>query len=95
MTRELLQEERARLERGEGSNLYDVTAWDLARAHALDAWWATPGEVATTRLERADASAGGAVKEFQGPAAAWAVDAVDDRAVAFAARALERGLRVP
>jgi len=94
MARELLQEERGRLERDEGSNLYDVTAWDLARTHGLEAWWATPGEVELEAVESAEAGTGGADKAFDGPAFAWAVDAADDRSVAFAARALEQGLRV-
>ena len=41
MARDFLQDERASIERGEGSNLYDITAWDLGRQAGLDVWWTT------------------------------------------------------
>ncbi len=94
MARALLQEERASLERGEGSNLYDITAWDLGRSYGLDASWISHGTVAHEPVHAAPAQIAHADKNFEGPAFAWAVDAADDDVVRFAARAMELGLNL-
>ena len=91
---ETVEDERGRLERGEGSRLYDVTAWDLGRQFDLDGRWCTVGAGARSQVsdvpERAGALVGGDVERPY----AWAVDAGDDRSLRFAARALELGLAV-
>jgi hypothetical protein len=94
MSEALLTEERASLERDEGSKLYDITAWDLTRAYALDAWWADVEPLSFDYVMPLSAAAGVAVKPFQELAFAWAVDAADDRVLVFAARAMERGLKL-
>ncbi|MCH8270987.1 MAG: hypothetical protein IH985_07225 [Planctomycetes bacterium] len=40
MTDEFLLEERNDLEKHKGTRIYDVTAWNLAMAYGLDAYWA-------------------------------------------------------
>lgn len=90
---ETLVDERARLERGEGSRLYDVSAWDLARQTGIDAYWCEPEDVATVA---ADLSSTGGRILGEGPDAnyAWVVDCRDDASMVFVARALELGLAV-
>ncbi|MEW6071020.1 MAG: M14 family zinc carboxypeptidase [Planctomycetota bacterium] len=96
MSREDLQEEREELERRDESLVYDITSWCLAHALAIDGWWCdaapAPGELVTETpvpaTTMAPLSAGAPVP------VAWAVDGTDDASVAFAARAMEAGLRV-
>jgi len=94
MTKQTLAKERASLERGEGSKLYDITAWDLGRAYDLDAWWADTGDLALEQVESATPMVGNAVKDFPEAAYAWAIDSHDDRILRFAARAMEMGLHI-
>jgi hypothetical protein len=93
---ETLQKERASIERGEGSELYDVTAWDLGRQFGLDAWWCTPPDDLQIELLGSPPAreARGGRKDFAGPAYAWAVDVEAEGALRFVARALEKGLAV-
>lgn len=90
---ETLADERARLERGDSSRLYDLTAWDLARQTGVDAWWCTADDPALEPAE-APARGGALVGAAEERAYAWAADATDDAAPVFAARALELGLAV-
>ena len=92
MSEELLGEERASLESEEGSNLYDITAWDLSRAYGLNAWWGDLESSAWGERYAPPPERKLVVKDFDGPAFAWAVDAGDDLVLNFAARAMERGL---
>ncbi len=100
-------DERARLERGEGSRLYDVTAWDLARQNDVQAWSCTMdaplGEVCTSRNLHAKQSPASALQTHTAkdprwvkgqPPYAYAISGDDDRSLAFAARAMEQGLVV-
>lgn len=107
---EVLQKEREDLEQRAESGVYDVTSWSLATAFDLDAWWAdhdgyAPGS--GTLVARLEGPAAGAAthplaRDAQGAVAAelarapygWVVDGRDDRAPAFAVRALEAGLAV-
>ncbi|MEL6430093.1 MAG: M14 family zinc carboxypeptidase [Planctomycetota bacterium] len=89
-----LEEERARLERGQGSRVYDVSAWNLARQAGVDgAWVDLPDGLTLTPVD--------AVLEPRGPepaalagAYAWAAPAEDTRSVRFAAQAMELGVAV-
>jgi Zinc carboxypeptidase len=90
---ETLRDERARLERGEGSRLYDVTAWDLARQFGIDAWWCSAGDLSLDPSPPL-AAGGAVVGETDGPAYAWAVDSRDDGSLRFLARAFELGVKV-
>ena len=104
MPEEFLLEERRSLLRGEGSEIYDVTAWDLSRANDLDASWgrldASPREAGFERLEAAPVLHGGPVgpggEPAEDPEGAYAlvVDGSLDRSVRFAARAMQLGLAV-
>ncbi|HIL37871.1 MAG TPA: hypothetical protein EYG26_10380 [Planctomycetes bacterium] len=88
-----LLDERERLERGDGSRLYDVTAWDLGRQMGVNCWWGTP-----EGLTLGDPLGGGKpaspVPAFSGDAYAYALSADDPRALAFLARAFEAGIQV-
>ncbi|MEE8466968.1 MAG: M14 family zinc carboxypeptidase, partial [Planctomycetota bacterium] len=91
---ETVLDERERLERGQRSRLYDVTAWDLARQLDLDALWCTPADGPRTRVQNVPAAPGRVRAPAGARPYAWAVDAADDRCLAFAARALDLGLQV-
>jgi len=91
---ETVLDERERLERGQGSRLYDVTAWDLARQLDLDALWCTPAAGPRTRVENVQAAPGAVRAPAGARPYAWAVDVADDRCLAFAARAMDLGLQV-
>jgi len=91
-----LDKERRSLEAGEGSNMYDLTAWDLGRAFGLDCLWCEVDQVETeaaTNLANSatDQEAG---STFQENAVAWAVDGSDDSSIVFVAQALDQGLVV-
>ncbi|MEZ6020407.1 MAG: hypothetical protein R3F17_09985 [Planctomycetota bacterium] len=87
-----LADERARLERGEGSRLYDVTAWDLARQCDVAAWWCDLEAGDSEVLVQSPAAIGGLIAP-DGMQVPWgfAVDGSDDQVLAFAARAMELG----
>ncbi|MCA9001966.1 MAG: hypothetical protein KDB61_08590, partial [Planctomycetes bacterium] len=96
---ETLLDERARLERGEGSRLYDVTAWDLVRQFDVQGWtcrWEGEfGEAVThAMLANQDAQRGVIGARTEAGPYAYALRGDDDRSLAFAARALEAGLSV-
>jgi len=91
---EALQIERESLERKEESKIYDTMAWSLPHALDLDAVWGElSGEVETSRVT-APASREGLVPVAEAPPVAYAVDAADDQALAFAVRAMDAGLQV-
>ncbi len=90
-----LVRERQDLERKGVSRLYDITAWNLGMAFGLDAWWVDEARgklVQVTELE--DPAGGVAAPAGRRPAVAWLVDGREDRSLAFAVAALERGLEV-
>jgi hypothetical protein len=94
---EALTEEREELERQGRSGMYDITAWCLAHALDLDAWWvAAPSGGAPVPVEGVEAPPVGIAPAAapDAPVYGWVVDGADDTAVAFAARALELGLAV-
>ncbi|MCP5023558.1 MAG: hypothetical protein GY930_17540 [bacterium] len=98
---ETAADERSRLERGDSSRLYDVTAWDLARQNDVQAWFCTmeaprgkacePGKVAT--YSSAVTLFSRAIPADSKPYA-YGVHGDDDRCLAFAASAMEHGLIV-
>lgn len=94
MSAEELRSEREELERKGSSKIYDTTAWSLAHALDLDAWWCDAAEIDTERVGAIPAAEGGVVTRAQTakPVYAWVVDGASDRSVRFAARAMEHGL---
>lgn len=89
---EFLMEEREDLERGKGSRIYDVTAWNLATQMGVrGAWIDRP----TVEVEAAASLAAprGPVTALEG-GYAWVADSGDQRSLRFCARALELGLQV-
>ena len=90
--RGVLEEERGELETRHRSRMYDVTAWSLAHAFDLDAWWCDHAGLPGAPLSELPLPDGGIEP---GPSAyGWAVDGHDDAALAFAVRAMEAGLRL-
>ncbi|MDA0948810.1 MAG: hypothetical protein O2799_09820, partial [Planctomycetota bacterium] len=90
-----------RLERGDSSRLYDVTAWDLGRQLVLQgtAWWGTPAAPLAEPLTgpadpRIPARASGVSGAGAAPAYAFAVSVTEPRYHAFLARAFEAGIQV-
>jgi len=87
-----LRAEREELEQAGETRIYDLTAWSLPHAFALDGLWCDAPAVATTRVERSPEP------QIDSPpsdvAVAWAVDAADDGALVFAARALDAGVQM-
>lgn len=53
MTDEFLLRERQDLERHEGTRLYDTTAWNVAMAYDLDAYWVKDADAVATRAAHA------------------------------------------
>ncbi|MFK7960235.1 MAG: M14 family metallopeptidase [Phycisphaerales bacterium] len=72
MTDDFLLEERTRIGRGDGSMLYDVTAWNLPMAHGMDAWWAESIDAVATRPWAPTATPAHRVEPA--PAGGWVVD---------------------
>lgn len=92
MNAEFLQEERRSIERGEGSLLYDTTAWSLPFNFGVEAYW-------TDDAQFQGFAAGVETVEPRGDVVgettvAWLVDGSPDRAVGALADLLQRGIRV-
>lgn len=89
---EFLSEERAELERKGESKLYDVTAWNLGQAFALDAYWLDAPSVPMTQITELGTPPTGVIGRDPEHTFAWVVDGRDDASVRFAVLGLERGL---
>jgi len=90
-----LDEERQDLERTGRGGIYDVTSWNLGMAYGVESYWIdTPRVVRTAVTAAPVAPAGVVAASGDAPPVAWAVSSADDASVAFAARALERGVQV-
>ena len=95
MPPEYLSRERDSLLRSGESTIYDVTAWNITMMHGLDALTLDGDLPAGTQRVRAPGRSNRrAAGEVEASAVAWAIDGVDDRAVAAAARLMEHGVRV-
>jgi hypothetical protein len=92
---EALRAEREELEQKGRSKADDVTAWALVHAFDLDAAWVDAVDAPSTPLTSAELPRAELPEAVGEPApVAWIVDAANDDALAFAARALELGLAV-
>ena len=98
-----LKTEREELERKGQSKIYDITAWDLAHALDLDAFWCedllvSAGLEGEDKPEPIKTSQpiGSVIRDAtaDGAPTAWVVDGANDSTVVFAAQALELGLAV-
>ncbi len=84
--------ERRSILRGEGSTIYDVTAWNAAMLHGLEA--VTFDGAVPASAARWQPGATIDLPAVDRDAIAWGVDGADDASVAFAARLLEQGVQV-
>ncbi len=92
---EALLREREELERKGRSKAYDLTSWSLVHAFGLDAAWVDALDVRSVPVTSSELARPALPAQLAEPApVAWMVDARDDDALAFAARALELGLAV-
>lgn len=90
-----LARERKHVLKGEDSTVYDTTAWNISMMFGLAA--VTVPQHLEANLERLEAGSPGAARSVTADvteAIALAVSGADDRALAFAARLMERGLFV-
>lgn len=94
MDDEFLAKERAELERKGQSKLYDVTAWNLGQAFALDAFWIDGPRVAMSQVTTLEPVVSGLAGDKSEHAYAWVIDGRNDASVSFAVQALERQLTV-
>ncbi len=93
--KDALREEREELERKSRSKAYDVTSWSLPHALDLDAAWVDASEVQSSPIPASVLPRSALAANLPEPApVAWIVDATNDDALAFAARALELELAV-
>jgi hypothetical protein len=92
MPDDFLAKERRELERTGNGFIYDITAWNVGMALDLDCYWGAASDIATGEapIDGENATDRGGARE----AYAWVVDGASDRAVVFAARALELGVQV-
>lgn len=91
MTDTYLQEERKDLENRRGSRAYDVSAWNLAMAHGLAAYWAS--EI-TTDVKTRDAAPSSPERASAPPAYGYLIDGASTDIHAAAIRLLASGLKV-
>ena len=94
LDKDFLVRERAELERKQSSRIYDVTAWNLGQAFALDAFWIDAPAVAMSQVTELPAATVGVQGKNVPGAYAWVVDGRDDRSLSFAVQALEQELVV-
>lgn len=90
-----LAKEREQVLKGGGTTVYDTTAWNISMMFGLEA--VTVPQHLDAGLERLDLEArrpAASIATETPQAIALAVSGADDRAVAFAARLMERGLYV-
>jgi hypothetical protein len=89
-----LLKEREDIERGEGTNVYDATAWSLPLLFDLDALWCDAPEVIPGLRLGPRPDAVGQLVSVPGDRqpVAWVVDGGDDRSLTFAVAAMEAGL---
>ena len=86
-----LREQRQWLEQGKGSRLYETTAWSVAHAYGLEAYWTREIQGRWTPLSAPDAVESAVVGEA---GYGWLIDGTTDAAVQVAGRLLERGVKL-
>lgn len=100
---EFLREERTELENRRDTRIYDVTAWNLPMAYALDAYWADDiGEVPVRSIDAGGPrngswsvpSARGQVRRNDAPVYGWLMNGSDGAIHEATAQLLEAGYAV-
>ena len=87
-----LLKERQSILRGEGSLMYDVTAWNITMLHGLEAWTVS-GDLGN-RLDPYRAVSSESGLSDVDHSIGWVVNGNDDHSVGFAARGMELGLKL-
>ena len=86
------QEERRSIERGEGSRLYETTAWSLPFNYAVEAYWTKTRPSAGWDREMAIPTTKGEV--VGETTVGWMIEGRSDASTAALAEMLQRGLKV-
>ncbi len=93
MNADYFREERRSIERGEGSRLYETTAWSLPFNFGVEAYWTTSRQFQGFDLSVDPADPVGEVAGGSTPVG-WIIDGTTDRSVGALADLLQRGIRV-
>ncbi len=93
MSSAYLKEERAFIERGDGSRLYDTTAWSLPFLYGIEAYWTANKPEGSWSIDGEPPAAAGSVGRA-GDAYAFLLGAQDDAAMGALAQLLQDGLVV-
>jgi len=93
MSAAALREERESIERGDGSRLYDTTAWSLPLLFGVESYWTTVKPAGSWSLE---SEPGGRAEGVETTPSAYGylVEATDDAALGALAALLEAGITV-
>ncbi|MGB5513260.1 MAG: hypothetical protein WBP36_01935, partial [Thermoanaerobaculia bacterium] len=93
MSAAALREERESIERGDGSRLYDTTAWSLPLLFGVESYWTTVKPAGSWSLE---SEPGGLAEGVETTPSAYGylVEATDDTALGALAALLEAGITV-
>lgn len=93
MSNEFLNEERRELEMNRRSKIYDITAWSLPMAYAVDGYWVEGRVEAEVRPLQLQAPAVGVVQSAE-RAYAYVVDGADDGSLRALSAMQQAGVRV-
>ncbi|HIG26430.1 MAG TPA: peptidase [Verrucomicrobiales bacterium] len=88
----MMLEERESLLRGEGSMMYEDTAWNTTMLHGLEAWTVN-AHIDQNLVHYQEAVVDSGLKDVDG-SIGYIINGDDDRSVGFAARAMESGISV-
>ena len=94
MPEDYLARERTSIMRGDGSTVYDLTAWNMTMLHGLEAYELSGGLPSGAEPYRPSAETREPMVETPASAVGWLIDGADDASVAAAARLMERGVEV-
>ncbi len=93
MSTTALREERESIERGDGSRLYDTTAWSLPLLFGVESYWTAVKPAGTWSLDSVPESRAGEV-ESAPSAYGYLAETTDDAAMGALAALLEAGITV-
>ncbi|MGB5295989.1 MAG: hypothetical protein WBP34_13635, partial [Thermoanaerobaculia bacterium] len=93
MSAAALREERESIERGDGSRLYDTTAWSLPLLFGVESYWSTVKPAGSWSLESEPEGRAGEVESVPS-AYGYLAETTDDAAMGALAALLEAGITV-